>query len=156
MAFKAIDLKETAAYVSADDPAIDHVKSDIEKYKKDRDLGDLVFLENEAPTIFELGNVPDRSFSAIQDKHMSVNAGPAEDIKVAPFGMARDFVRIGLRGVKNAEGFDLKFAGGAAPQLVAESSMNQLRAWGVVDEIGNVIMQMNGANSEDEKKPGPQ
>lgn len=146
--FKAIDLNETFEYISEKDPAINRQESSLQMYKATFDQSHLV-LDGE-PTIFVIGTVASREYSAIQDRYISANIANPDDTEVNPFGMSREMVMYGLKDVKNAEGFKLSVLSGN-PSRVAERSLDQLMAWGVIEELGQVIMTQNEVGEEVKK-----
>jgi hypothetical protein len=147
--FKAIDLSETTDYISENDPAINKAESNIPLYQSTGDQSHLV-LDGE-PTIFVLGVIASREYTNIQDKHISANIADPDKTTVAPFGMSREMVMYGLKEVKNAEGFKLSTLGGN-PSRVSDRSMDQLQAWGVIEELGNRLMNLNTLGDAEKKQ----
>lgn len=147
--FRAIDLTETTEYISENDPAINKQESNVAMYQATGDESHLV-LEGE-PTIFVLGVISSREYTNIQDKYISANVADPDQTTIAPFGMSREMVMYGLKDVKNAEGFKLSTMGGN-PKRVSDRSMDQLQAWGVIEELGNRIMSLNSVGESEKKQ----
>nr|HIL74923.1 hypothetical protein [Rhodospirillales bacterium] len=148
MAFKALDKTELLGVASIDDPAIDSEMSDIEEYKGSHDMKHLVFIKDEQPSIFNLGVISYMTFTGIKDKHITFELGDnGEEIKTNLFGLAADALRYGLKSVENLP-FDLKIERGR----LSNSTMDKLARLGVVEELGNIVLTLNGFGDDDKKK----
>ena len=148
MAFKAIDRSETIKIVSADDPAIDKANSDIEAYNESHDLKHLSFKDDESPTTFHLGTIAFMKFSEIKDKHISFDLGSdGQEIKTNLFGLTADSLRHSLKKADNLP-FPLKIERGR----LSDTTMDKLARLGIVEELGNIALNLNGFGDDDEKK----
>lgn len=148
MAFKAIDRTETLQVVSVDDPAIDKEQSDIDAYKDSHDIKDLTFIDGEEPTVFEIGTVAYMRFAEIKDKHISFDLGSdGQEIKTNLFGLTADALRWSLKKADNLP-FKLKIERGR----LSDTTMDKLARLGIVEELGNVALNLNGFGDDDEKK----
>lgn len=148
--FKAINLSDTREYICSGDPAIDHESSNLPMYQKTLDQSHLAFKEGEEPTIFILGTLPYRDFTRIQDAHITGSmVGQEETVNVKPFGMLVEAVKIGVKDIKNTD-VQIGFVGGN-PRMLNDATMNQLHAWGVIDELGGMILNMNSVQTEERK-----
>lgn len=148
MAFKAIDRSETIKIVSADDPAIDKANSDIEAYNESHDLKHLSFKDDESPTTFHLGTIAFMKFSEIKDKHISFDLGSdGQEINTNLFGLTADSLRHSLKKADNLP-FPLKIERGR----LSDTTMDKLARLGIVEELGNIALNLNGFGDDDEKK----
>jgi len=146
--FKAIDRNEIIKVVSLDDPAIDHENSDLELYKMNYEMKHLKFIEGELPSIFTLKTISFLKFSEIKDKYISFELGSkGQEIKTNLFGLTADMLRHSLKEVDN-----LPFKVKIERNLVSESTMNQIAKLGIVEELGNIALTLNGFGEEDKKK----
>jgi len=157
MAFVCVDLRATQEYVSVNDPAIDHAKSDLSAYDRTLDRSFLAFNDGMEPTVFTFGAISSKEFTKANDAHIQAKANDLQDAGIKPFGLMREMVALGLRGVENAlkaDGetkFRLDIQPGN-PSRVKERSMDHLQQWGVIEELGDVIRRKNSMDA-DEKKP---
>jgi len=148
MAFKAIDRSEAIKVVSVDDPAIDQDNSDIEAYKNSHDMKDLAFVDGEEPTIFEIGTISYMKFAEIKDRHIRFElGGDGQEINTNLFGLTADALRHSMKKATNLP-FKLKIERGK----LSDSTMNKLARLGIVEELGNVALNLNGFGDDDEKK----
>ena len=148
MAFKAIDRSETLEVVSTDDPAIDLKKSDVDAYKDSHDMKHLSFIEGEQPTVFHLGTITFMKFAEIKDKHISFDIGEAgQEIKTNLFGLTADSLRYSLKKADNLP-FPIKVERGR----LSDTTMDKLARLGIVEELGNVALNLNGFGDDEEKK----
>jgi len=148
MAFKAIDRNEALKVVSTDDPAIDLDKSDVESYKKAHDLKHLSFKSGEEPTYFHLGTITFMKFAEIKDKHISFDLGSdGQEIKTNLFGLTADSLRYSLKKADNLP-FPIKIERGR----LSDTTMDKLARLGIVEELGNIALNLNGFGDDDEKK----
>jgi hypothetical protein len=148
MAFKAIDKKEILGIVSINDPSIDKELSDIEAYEDTHDRKHLVFSGDEVPTIFNIGSMSYMTFSGIKDKHITVELNDdGQGIRTNVFGLTADALRHSLKSAENLP-FDLKFEKGK----LSNSTMDKLARLGVIEELGNIALAVNGFGDDDEKK----
>lgn len=148
--FKAIDINETKEYVSVFDPAIDKSESNIPLYESTHDISNLTFKEGELPTIFVLKVIPYRTYIRIQDSNMMAKVdGNEHDVRVNVFAMNGDLVRYGIKEIKNTDQ-PILMVGGNPPSL-SDASMNQIKSWGVIDELADVIRGLNEAQTAEEK-----
>jgi hypothetical protein len=148
MAFKAIDKNEILKIVSIDDPAIEIEKSDIEAYKDSHDLKHLSFKKDEQPSMFHLGTISFMTFSEIKDRHISFDlASGGQEIKTNLFGLTADSLRYSLKKAENLP-FQLKIERGR----LSDKTMDKLARLGIVEELGNIALNLNGFGDDDEKK----
>ncbi len=148
MAFQSITKKELLEVVSVIDPAINKELSDIEEYKDSYDMKHLVFIGDQKPSIFRLGIISYMTFTGIKDKHISFELGDeGEEIKTNLFGLAADGLRYGLKSVDNLP-FEIKIEKGR----LSNSTMDKLASIGVVEELGNIVLNINGFADSDKKK----
>ena len=148
MAFKAIDKNEKLKIVSIDDPAIEIEKSDIEAYKDSHDLKHLSFKKDEQPSVFYLGTISFMTFSKIKDRHISFDlASGGQEIKTNLFGLTADSLRYSLKKAENLP-FQLKIERGR----LSDTTMDKLARLGIVEELGNIALNLNGFGDDDEKK----
>ena len=149
MAFKAIRKTDSVAVVVSNDPAIDHEKSDFAKYQENFDESHLVFVEGEEPTRFILGTIGYSKFQALKDKYIAFDVDPSgnQNIKTNIFGLTSDALAHAIRKIENGP-FDVKIVGGKA----SEQTLDKLGAIGVVEELGNIALDLNGFGDKDEKK----
>ena len=148
MAFKAIDKNEKLKIVSIDDPAIEIEKSDIEAYKDSHDLKHLSFKKDEQPSVFYLGAISFMTFSKIKDRHISFDlASDGQEIKTNLFGLTADSLRYSLKKAENLP-FQLKIEKGR----LSDTTMDKLARLGIVEELGNIALNLNGFGDDDEKK----
>lgn len=148
MAFKAIDRSETLKVVSTNDPAIDLNKSDVESYNKSHDLKHLSFKAGEEPTYFEMGTITFMKFAEIKDKHISFDLGDnGGEIKTNLFGLTADSLRYSLRKADNLP-FPIKIERGR----LSDTTMDKLARLGIVEELGNIALNLNGFGDDEEKK----
>ncbi len=148
MAFKAIDRNEIIEVVSVDDPSIDHANSDVESYKESHDMKHLSFLDGEAPTVFHVGTISFMKFSEIKDKHITFDLGSeGQEIKTNLFGLTADALRYSLKKADNLP-FSLKIERGR----MSSTTMDKLARLGIVEELGNIALNVNGFGDDDEKK----
>jgi len=148
MAFKAIDKNEILKIVSIDDPAIEIEKSDIEAYKDSHDLKHLSFKKDEQPSMFHLGTISFMTFSKIKDRHISFDlASGGQEIKTNLFGLTADSLRYSLKKAENLP-FQLKIEKGR----LSDTTMDKLARLGIVEELGNIALNLNGFGDDDEKK----
>ena len=146
--FKAIDRNETIKVVSLDDPAIDHDKSDFEAYKVAYDIKHLSFVDGESPTTFTLGTINFMKFSEIKDKYISFDLGEkGQEINTNLFGLTADMLRHSLKEADNLP-FPIKHEKGR----LSETTMDKLARLGIVEELGNIALTLNGFGEEDKKK----
>jgi len=148
MAFKAIDRSEAIKVVSVDDPAINKELSDVDAYKDSHDMKDLAFVDGEEPTVFEIGTISFMKFAEIKDRHISFDLGSdGQEIKTNLFGLTADALRYSLKKAKNLP-FKLKIERGR----LSDTTMDKLARLGIVEELGNVALNLNGFGDDDEKK----
>jgi len=148
MAFKAVDRNEVVEIISADDPAIDLDKSDIEAYKTSQDIKHLSFIEGEQPSVFHIGTISYMKFSEIKDRHIIFDLGSGgQEIKTNLFGLTADALRYALKKADNLP-FKLKVERGR----LSDTTMDKLARLGIVEELGNMALNINGFGDEDEKK----
>lgn len=146
--FKAIDRSEIIKVVSLDDPAIDQENSDVELYKMNYEMKHLKFIEGELPSIFTLKTISFLKFSEIKDKYISFELGSkGQEIKTNLFGLTADMLRHSLKEVDNLP-FKIKIE----RNIVSESTMNQIAKLGIVEELGNMALTLNGFGEDDKKK----
>jgi hypothetical protein len=148
MAFKAIDRNETLQVVSVDDPAIDLPNSDVEAYKDSHDLKHLSFKDGESATVFHLGTITFMKFAEIKDKHISFDlSSDGQEIKTNLFGLTADSLRHSLKKADNLP-FPIKIERGR----LSNTTMDKLARLGIVEELGNIALNLNGFGDDDEKK----
>jgi hypothetical protein len=148
MAFKAIDRNETLKVVSTDDPAIDVANSDIAAYIDSHDLKHLSFKAGEEPTTFHLGTITFMKFAEIKDRHILFDLGEAgQEIKTSLFGLTADSLRYSLKKADNLP-FPIKVERGR----LSDTTMDKLARLGIVEELGNVALSLNGFGDDEEKK----
>ena len=148
MAFKALDRNEVIEAVSVDDPAIDQNNSDIEAYKDSHDIKHLSFIEGEQPTVFHIGTISFMKFAEIKDKHISFDlGGDGQEIKTNLFGLTADALRYSLKKADNLP-FKIKIE----RNRLSDTTMDKLARLGIVEELGNVALNVNGFGDEEEKK----
>tara|TARA_B110000908_G_scaffold57895_1_gene70545 strand:+ start:1183 stop:1626 length:444 start_codon:yes stop_codon:yes gene_type:complete len=146
--FKAIDRKEILKVVSANDPAIDLEKSDLEAYQNGFDIKHLEFIEGELPTLFSIGTISFLKFAEIKDKHISFGLGDeGQQINTNLFGLTADMLRYSLKEVENLP-FKIKIEKGR----LSEGTMDRLAALNVIEELGNIALTVNGFGEDDKKK----
>lgn len=157
--FARIDTSHTIDVVSVKDPAVDLGKSNVAMYKATLDLEKhLVFVEDKEPTIFVLGLISYREKCKIQDSAIKgdlvgpVDGGAAtvSSLNINVNTMAMEFVRCSLRDIKNADNVEFKTVAGNPPR-VCDAVMDQVSAWGILDEIGAYAMQFNEVDQATEK-----
>jgi len=145
--FKAVDRNDTIRIAVSNDPAIDD-SSDFDAYAEAYDKKHLVLIGDEEPTWFTLGTISYLKFSEIKDRHISFGMGDnGQEIKTHLFGLITDTLRLSLRKIENAP-FELKFE----HCRVSDKTMTKLSHIGVVEELGNLALDLNGFSGEDEKK----
>jgi len=148
MAFQAIDRNETQKVVSIDDPAINLDKSNITAYSDSQDLKHLSFKEGEEPTVFHLGTITYMKFSEIKDRHIKFDLGDdGQEIKTNLFGLTADALRYSLKKADNLP-FPIKIEKGR----LSNTTMDKLARLGIVEELGNIALNLNGFGDKDEKK----
>jgi len=148
MAFHAIDRNETQKVVSIDDPAINLDKSNITAYSDSQDLKHLSFKEGEEPTVFHLGTITYMKFSEIKDRHIKFDLGDdGQEIKTNLFGLTADALRYSLKKADNLP-FPIKIEKGR----LSNTTMDKLARLGIVEELGNIALNLNGFGDKDEKK----
>ncbi len=148
MAFKAVDRNEKLKVVSIDDPAIEIEKSDVEAYKDSHDIKHLNFKKDEQPSFFYIGTISFMKFSEIKDRHISFDlGGNGQEIKTNLFGLTADALRYSLKKAENLP-FQLKIERGR----LSDTTMDKLARLGIVEELGNVALNLNGFGDDEEKK----
>lgn len=149
MAFKAIDRKDTIRVAVSSDPALDKDKCDFEKYNRTFDKSHLSFIDGEEPTWFVLGTISYMKFQEIKDRNIKFEVGVlgSQNIKTNIFGLTADALAHSLRKIENGP-FDVKLVGGK----VSDKTLDDLAALGVVEELGNIALNLNGFSDDDEKK----
>lgn len=148
MAFKAIDRNETLEVVSTNDPAIDLKKSDVEAYIDSHDMKHLSFIDGEQPTIFHMGTITFMKFAEIKDKHISFDLGSeGQEINTNLFGLTADALRYSLKKADNLP-FPIKVERGR----LSDTTMDKLARLSIVEELGNVALNLNGFGDDDTKK----
>ena len=148
MAFKAIDRNDTKEFVSSEDPAIDIANSDIEAYKESHDIKHLSFKDGESPTVFHMGTITFMKFAEIKDKHISFDLGSdGQEINTNLFGLTADSLRHSLKKADNLP-FPIKLERGR----LSDTTMDKLARLGIVEELGNIALNLNGFGDDDEKK----
>ena len=148
MAFKAIDRNETLKVVSVDDPAIDLDKSDTAAYIDSHNLKHLSFKDSEEPTYFHIGTISFMTFSEIKDRHIAFDLGSnGQEIKTNLFGLTADTLRYSLKKADNLP-FPLIVERGR----LSDTTMDKLARLGIVEELGNVALSLNGFGDDEEKK----
>ncbi len=148
MAFKAISRSETLEIVSVNDPAIDPEKSDTSAYSDTHDKKHLSFIEGEEPTIFHLGTISFMKFAEIKDRHISFDLGnEGQEIKTSLFGLTADSLRYSLKKADNLP-FAIKLERGR----LNDATMDKLARLGIIEELGNIALNINGFGDDDEKK----
>jgi len=148
MAFKAIDRSETLKVVSTDDPAIDLDKSDVSAYIDSHNLEHLSFKAGEEPTYFHMGTITFMKFAEIKDRHISFDLGDnGQEIKTNLFGLTADSLRYSLKKADNLP-FPIKVERGR----LSDTTMDKLARLGIVEELGNVALSLNGFGDDEEKK----
>jgi hypothetical protein len=146
--FKSIDRSEILKVVSADDPAIDPDKSDLEAYQDGFDIKHLAFIKGELPTLFSIGTISFLKFAEIKDKHISFGLGEeGQQINTNLFGLTADMLRYSLKEVENLP-FKLKIEKGR----LSEGTMDKLARLGIIEELGNIALTINGFGEDDKKK----
>lgn len=146
--FKAIDRNDTIKVVSVEDPAIDHNKSDVEAYKVAYDTKHLSYIDGEEPTTFTLGTISFMKFSQIKDKYISFDLGEkGQEINTNLFGLTADMLRHSLKDAENLP-FPIKHEKGK----LSDTTMDKLARLGIVEELGNIALTLNGFGEEDKKK----
>lgn len=146
--FKAIDRNETIKVVSLDDPAIDNENSDVELYQMNYDMEHLKFIEGELPSIFTLKVISFLKFSEIRDKHISFALGDSgQEIKTNLFGLTADMLKHSLKEVENVP-FKVKIE----RNQLSENTMNEIAKLGIVEELGNIALTLNGFGEDEKKK----
>jgi len=149
MAFKSIDRSETITVVVSNDPAIDAEKSDFDKYRQDFDESHLCFIDGEEPTRFTLGTISYLKFQSIKDRFISFDIGDdgKQKIETNIFGLTSETLACSLKKVDNAP-FDIKVVN----NKVSDQCLDKLGRLGVVEELGNIALSINGFGESDEKK----
>jgi len=148
MAFKAIDRSETLKVVSTNDPAIDIANSDISAYADSHDMKHLSFKDGEEPTYFNLGTITFMKFAEIKDKHIKFDLGSeGQEINTNLFGLTADSLRHSLKSADNLP-FPIKVERGR----LSDTTMDKLARLGIVEELGNMALSLNGFGDSDEKK----
>lgn len=149
MAFKAINKADSVAVVVSNDPAIDQANSNWDLYQVNFDESHLSFVDGEEPTRFILGTISYSKFQSIKDKHISfdVDANGQQNIKTNIFGLTSDALAFAIRKIENGP-FDVKIVNGRA----SEQTLDKLGAINVVEELGNIALDLNGFGDKDEKK----
>lgn len=149
MAFKSIDKSEQVSVVVSTDPAIDQKKSDFDKYRENFDESHLSFVEGEEPTRFVLGTIGYMKFQGMKDKFISfdVDTNGDQQVKTNIFGLTAEALALSLKKIENGP-FNVKLNGGRA----SDDTLDKCGALGVVEELGNIALQINGFGDQDEKK----
>lgn len=149
MAFKSIDKSETISVVVSSDPAVDLDNSDFEKYREDFDESHLSFVDGEEPTRFVLGTVSYIKFQGIKDRYIAfdVDASGKQQIKTNIFGLTAETLAHSLRKIENGP-INVKLIGGK----VSDDTMDKLGVLGVVEELGNIALNLNGFGEVEKKK----
>lgn len=148
MAFKSVDRKEVIEVVSVSDPAIDLDASDIDAYGDSFDMSKLTFKPDESPTIFHIGTISYMRFSEIKDKHIKFDLGDnGQEITTNLFGLTADALRHSLSKADNLP-FPLKIERGR----LSDATMDKIARLGIVEELGNIALSVNGFKDDDEKK----
>lgn len=149
MAFTSIDKADTVAVIASNDPAVDLKKSDFDKYHEDFDESHISLKEGDEPTRFILGTISYLKFQGLKDKYISfdVDANGNQQVKTNIFGLTGEALALSLRKIENAP-FNAKIVNGRA----SDQTLDQLGALGVVEELGNVALSLNGFGGTDEKK----
>jgi len=149
MAFKSIDRKEAITVVASNDPALDLENSDLVAYRQDFDESHLKFKDGEEPTRFVLGTISYLKFQQMKDKFISfdVDATGNQQIRTNIFGLTADALANSIRKIENGP-FDVKLVAGKA----SDQTMDKLAGIEVVEELGQIALDMNGFGGSDEKK----
>lgn len=149
MAFQSIDKSDVISVVVSNDPAIDKKGSDFDKYHEDFDESHLKFKDGEEPTRFILGTITYLKFQSLKDKYISFDVDPngTQQVKTNIFGLTADALAHSLKKIENAP-FNVKIVNNKA----SDQTLDKLGALGVVEELGNVALQINGFGDKDEKK----
>ena len=148
MAFKAIDRNEVVEVVSADDPAIDLDNSDLDAYKDSHDIKHLNYKKDEQPSVFHIGTISFMKFSEIKDRHISFDlGGNSQEIKTNLFGLTADALRYSLKKADN-----LPFKIRIERNRVSDTTMDKLARLNIVEELGNMALNINGFGDDDKKK----
>jgi|TARA_Y100000296_G_C5144784_1_gene243086 hypothetical protein len=148
MAFKAIDRNEVVEVVSADDPAIDLDNSDLDAYKDSHDIKHLNYKKDEQPSVFHIGTISFMKFSEIKDRHISFDlGGNGQEIKTNLFGLTADALRYSLKKADN-----LPFKIRIERNRVSDTTMDKLARLNIVEELGNMALNINGFGDDDKKK----
>jgi hypothetical protein len=149
MAFKSIDRKETVTVVASNDPALDLSNSDLTAYRANFDESHLRFIDGEQPTRFVLGTISYLKFQQIKDKYISFDVDPAgtQQIRTNLFGLSAEALAHSIRKIENGP-FDVKIVGGKA----SDQTMDKLASIGVVEQLGQIALDLNGFGESDEKK----
>jgi hypothetical protein len=123
--------------------------SDWAAYMQDFDESHLVFHEGELPTRFILGTISYLKFQQIKDKFISfdVDANGVQQIRTNIFGLTSEALAYAIRKIENGP-FDVKIVGGKA----SDQTLDKLAAIGVVEELGNLALDLNGFGDSDKKK----
>lgn len=149
MAFKAINRADFVRVAVSTDPALDKDKCDFEKYYRTFDKSHLSFIDGEEPTWFVLGTISFMKFQEIKDRNIKFEMGVlgSQNIRTNLFGLSADALAHSLRKIENGP-FEVKLVGGR----VSDKTLDQLAAIGVVEELGNIALDLNGFSDADEKK----
>lgn len=149
MAFKSIDRSETITVVVSNDPAIDAEKSDFEKYRQSFDESHLSFIDGEEPTRFILGTISYLKFQSIKDKYISFDIGDdgKQNIETNIFGLTSETLACSLKKMENAP-FEIKIVN----NKVSDQCLDKLGRMGVVEELGNIALSINGFGDSEAKK----
>ena len=139
-------------YVSRIDAAIDKEASDREEYEKDpiKNADKLVMKEDEEPTIFVL-NFEVNAKEAKSIKDARTKGFQDDKVEMAMGNWAYTVCKIVLKGIINppgAKGIPFKKDGRG---YVADSTMDLLEKFNLVDEIWSLYLAMTNQNEAEEE-----
>ena len=150
MAFKAIDKTDIVSVVVSTDPAVDLENSNFGLYHQTFDESHLAFVDGEEPTRFILGTISYVKFQGIKDRYIGFDVSPdgTQNITTNIFGLTAEALAFSLKKIENGP-FDVKIVNGKA----SDQTMDKLGSIGVVEELGNVALAINGFGDAETKKP---